>query len=120
MGAAFVVVSFQLLLIGGYFHHILSDTLNHQVSARAVIQAREIASDPQLIEAVSLRDTARVQKQIKRLQGISDANFIVVGDSKGIRLAHPDIKKLATRCKVETTYAPFNKDCTTTQYEKAA
>ena len=90
----FVVVSFQLLLIGGYFHHILSDTLNHQVSARAVIQAREIASDPQLIEAVSLRDTARVQKQIKRLQGISDANFIVVGDSKGIRLAHPDIKKV--------------------------
>ena len=88
----FVVVSFQLLLIGGYFHHILSDTLNHQVSARAVIQAREIASDPQLIEAVSLRDTARVQKKIKRLQGISDANFIVVGDSKGIRLAHPDIK----------------------------
>ncbi|WP_099611294.1 ATP-binding protein [Vibrio fujianensis] len=86
----FIVVSFQLLLIAGYFHYIVSDTLRHQVSTRAVIQAREIASDPQLIQAILLHDTERIQKQIKRLQGISDANFIVVGDQNGIRLAHPD------------------------------
>ncbi len=90
----FVVVSFQLLLIAGYFHYILSDTLNHQVSTRAVIQAREIASDPQLVEAVIQNDEAKVQQQIARLQKISDADFIVVGDENGIRLAHPSKEKV--------------------------
>ncbi|WP_073604615.1 ATP-binding protein [Vibrio aerogenes] len=90
----FIVVTFQLLLIAGFFHFILSDTLNHQVSTRAVIQAREIASDPQLIESISKHDIPSIQREIKRLQKISDASFIVVGDKKGIRLAHPDASKI--------------------------
>ncbi len=90
----FVVVSIQLLLIGGYFHYILSETLTHQVSTRAVIQAREIASDPQLISAIAEHNDAEVVKQIARLQKISDADFIVVGDDQGIRLAHPDNQKI--------------------------
>ena len=90
----FVVVTFFLLLIAGYFHYILSDTLNHQVSTRAVVQAREIASDPLLIEAIENHDLTHIQDQINRLQKISDANFIVVGDKDGIRLAHPDQHKI--------------------------
>ncbi len=90
----FVVVSIQLLLIAAYFHYILSNTLTHQVSTRAVIQAREIASDPQLITAITEHNDAKVEKQIARLQKISDADFIVVGDDQGIRLAHPDPQKV--------------------------
>ncbi len=90
----FVVVSFQLMLIAGYFHSILSDSLNHQVSTRAVIQAREIASDPRLVDAVIHNDEPKVQLQISRLQKISDADFIVVGNDKGIRLAHPTHDKI--------------------------
>ena len=89
-----IVVTLQILLIGFFFHHSLSNALNHQISTRAVIQAREIASDPQLVQEVEHSNFAGVQKQIKRLQGISDANFIVVGDKKGIRLAHPDSHKI--------------------------
>ncbi len=89
-----VVVVFQLLLIGGYFHYILSDALTHQVSTRAVVQAREIASDPQLISAIAEHNQDQVSKQISRLQQTSDANFIVVGDEQGIRLAHPEQAKV--------------------------
>lgn len=89
-----VVVSIQVILIGCYFHYILSDAITHQVSTRAVVQAREIASDPQLISAITEHDINLVGKQISRLQKISDADFIVVGDKQGIRLAHPDQDKV--------------------------
>jgi len=88
------VVTLQILLIGFFFNYTFSNAMNHQISTRAVIQAREIASDPQLIQEVKHNNIAGVQKQIKRLQGISDANFIVVGDKNGIRLAHPDEQKI--------------------------
>ncbi len=90
----FVVISFQLILIASYFHYILSETLNHQVSARAIVQAREISSDPQLIEAVASLDASSIQQQLKRLRAISDASFIVVGDRNGIRLSHPNSAKI--------------------------
>ncbi|MCE0495539.1 ATP-binding protein [Vibrio salinus] len=85
----FIAVISQLLLIAGYFQHIITNALDHQVSTRAVVQAREIASDPQLIEQIEKRNIAGIRQQIKRLQKISDASFIVVGDKNGIRLAHP-------------------------------
>lgn len=90
----FIAVTFQLALIAGYFHYVLADTLNSQVSTRALIQAREIASDPQLINAVQWHDIRKVRQQIDRLQRISDAEFIVVGDSHGIRMAHPNPDKI--------------------------
>lgn len=90
----FVVVTAVLLIIGGYFHSILSDILTHQVSTRAVVQAREIANDPQLINAIQAGDHQRIQAHIKSQQRISDADFIVVGDEDGIRLFHPDSEKI--------------------------
>ncbi|MEH6533139.1 MAG: sensor histidine kinase [Photobacterium frigidiphilum] len=88
------VIVLQIIMIGGVFHFSLSNTLNHQISTRAVIQAREIASDPQLIKAVMGRDTKDLKKQIDRLQRLSDADFIVAGDSNGLRLAHPNGAKV--------------------------
>jgi two-component system cit operon sensor histidine kinase CitA len=90
----FVVVTCLLLLIASYFHFILSDFLTHQVSTRAVVQAREIAVGPELIEAIQANDVEKVQEYIGRQQRISDADFIVVGDEKGIRLVHPQKDKI--------------------------
>ncbi|PWI34193.1 ATPase [Vibrio albus] len=90
----FGVVSFLVLLVGVYFHSILSDTLNSQVSTRAVEQAREIASDPLFVEAMENKDVHSIYNQVARLTKISDADFIVVGDKNGIRLTHPDPEKI--------------------------
>lgn len=89
-----LVIIFQTSIIGSVFHFSLSETLNHQISTRAVIQAKEIASDPQLVKYVTTKDSKKLKQQISRLQRLSDADFIVVGDNHGIRLAHPIESKI--------------------------
>ncbi|MCX9705652.1 ATPase, partial [Vibrio cholerae] len=88
------MVVIQLSLVAGFFHQTLSETLQDQISTKALIQAREIATDPNLIVLIQQNRLAEVQAKIDRLQRISDANFIVIGDANGIRIAHPDEQKI--------------------------
>lgn len=89
----------QVAIIAGFYHFYFSDVLKQQVSKRALVQAREIASDPQLIQAVKKEDIVAVHKQISRFQSLTDAKFIVVGDKHGIRLAHPSSHKIGLPMK---------------------
>jgi len=72
-----------------YFEGTLYQSIKHQVGTRALIQAREISSDPTLIKQIELKDLAALKVNIDRLSAISDASFIVIGNKNGIRLAHP-------------------------------
>jgi len=81
-------------MIAGYFYYILSQIITHQVSTRAVVQSREIAVDPILVNAIQQGNVAKVQEQVDVQKKISDADFIVVGDKNGIRLAHPTKEKI--------------------------
>ncbi len=83
------LMSLQMAFMGLNFHNALMDTLEHQVSTRALIQAEEIASDPKLIQEVRIKNIPAIERVIGRLTKISDASFIVIGDEKGIRLSHP-------------------------------
>lgn len=88
------MVTLLLLFIALFFHYFQFDTLKRQISSKALIQAREIASDPQLRAAVEHHNQDALQQQIARLQRLTDAAFIVVGDNHGIRLAHPNKHKI--------------------------
>lgn len=79
----------QMGFMGFNFHNTLLNTLEHQVGTRALIQAKEIASDPELIQEVRIKNIPAIERVINRLTIISDASFIVVGDDTGIRLSHP-------------------------------
>lgn len=85
----FSLMVVQLAIVTTNFHKNLLDTLEHQVGTRALIQAKEIASDPELIQEVRIKNVAAIERLIGRLHKISDASFIVVGDENGIRLSHP-------------------------------
>jgi len=85
----FALMILQLAIVGGNFHRVLLDTLEHQVGTRALIQAQEIASDPELIQEVRIKNIPAIERVIDRLHKISDASFIVIGDANGIRLSHP-------------------------------
>ncbi len=84
----------QVVVIVWHFDNTLYQSIKHQVGTRALIQAKEIASDPALIAHVENKDTQAVSHLIDRLAKISDASFIVVGDDQGIRLAHPKPDRL--------------------------
>ncbi|MGF1695474.1 sensor histidine kinase [Vibrio lamellibrachiae] len=85
----FALMMVQLIFVSINFHKGLLDTLEHQVGTRALIQAKEIASDPELIQEVRIKNVPAIERVIDRLHKISDASFIVIGDSNGIRLSHP-------------------------------
>lgn len=85
----FALLMLQAIIMGFNFHNALIDTLHDQVGTRALIQAQEIASDPELIQEVRIKNVPAVERVIDRLHGITDASFIVVGDDLGIRLSHP-------------------------------
>ncbi|MDW6092878.1 ATP-binding protein [Vibrio rhizosphaerae] len=88
------VVSIQLILVTVFFHLTLSKSLEHQFRTKAVIQAREIAHNKVLIHNIEQHNVAAIQQTVHELQAISDADFIVVGNKEGIRLAHPDSDKV--------------------------
>ncbi|MDW6003891.1 ATP-binding protein [Vibrio mangrovi] len=88
------VISIQLTLVTVFFHITLSKSLEHQIRTKAVIQAREIAHNKVLIQNIEHHNVEDIQKTVRELQGISDADFIVIGNKKGIRLAHPDSDKV--------------------------
>lgn len=79
----------QAIFMAWGFYQTLSSSVEHQVRTRALIQAEEIANDPELIEKVKLRDITGIKVMMERMMHYSDASFIVVGDSEGIRLFHP-------------------------------
>ncbi|WP_105901613.1 ATP-binding protein [Vibrio gangliei] len=85
----FSLLCVQVAVMVWQFDRTLLESIKHQVGTRALVQAKEIASDPELIKQVQQRDISGIKPHIERLAKISDASFIVIGDKQGIRLAHP-------------------------------
>ncbi|WCE31378.1 ATP-binding protein [Vibrio sp. SCSIO 43137] len=79
----------QLIFIAVNLRNVAMESLEHQVGTRALIQAKEIASDPLLIESLNLNDMALIEQTAQRRRQSSDSSFIVIGDKRGIRLSHP-------------------------------
>ncbi len=84
----------QALFMAWAFYQTLSSSLDHQVRTRALIQAKEIAIDPELINSVESRDLKTIRTITERLMHYSDASFIVIGDKTGIRLFHPVAERI--------------------------
>lgn len=89
-----VSIALQLSFIGVNLHIVAMDALQDQVGSKALIQAREIATDPQMIAAVKRKDSALVDQLIERRRELTDSNFIVIGDDRGVRLYHPVAERI--------------------------
>lgn len=85
----FGLLILQMSVMVWHFESTLYQSIKHQVGTRALIQAKEISSDPALIKQIELKDIESLKITIGRLSAISDASFIVIGDENGIRLSHP-------------------------------
>ncbi len=59
-----------------------------EMSARAKIQAEEIAIIPNLRKAVAGKDIPAITQFMHQVVSHSDASFIVIGDNKGLHLFH--------------------------------
>lgn len=85
-----LVSAIQTGLIGGFAGYYLSDSLDEQIGQRALMVAKTVAATPTIIHGIEQRDTSTLQTLSRRLAKTNEALFIVIGDARGIRLAHPD------------------------------
>ena len=83
---AFFSVLFALL--GGYYYVDVGRQLYQEMSARAKIQAEEIALIPTLRKEVEQKDIQGIHDFMQKIAARSDASFIVIGDNKGLHLFH--------------------------------
>uniref|UniRef100_UPI0014617136 Fusion protein of Green fluorescent protein and Sensor histidine kinase CitA n=1 Tax=Klebsiella pneumoniae TaxID=573 RepID=UPI0014617136 len=70
------------------YNMVTEERLHHQVGQRALIQAMQISTMPELVEAVQKRDLARIKALIDPMRSFPDATYITVGDASGQRLYH--------------------------------
>ena len=83
---AFFSVLFALL--GVYYYFDASRQLYKEMSARAKIQAQEIALMPDLRQQVAREDALAIKPFMQNIAAHSDASFIVIGDRRGVHLFH--------------------------------
>ncbi|QJT83825.1 sensor histidine kinase [Kosakonia sp. MUSA4] len=76
------------VLLGVYYYKDVGRQLYQEMSARAKIQAEEIAIIPNLRQSVADKDIRAIAQFMHKVVAHSDASFIVIGDDKGLHLFH--------------------------------
>lgn len=89
-----LVSALQTALIGAFAGYYLSDSLYEEIGQRALMVAKTVAATPAVIEGVLARDTDSLNRLAQRLTATNEALFIVIGDHRAIRLAHPQPERL--------------------------
>ncbi|HGH4679340.1 TPA: ATP-binding protein [Enterobacter bugandensis] len=80
--------SVLFVLLGGYYYADVGKQLYQEMSARAKIQAEEIALIPSLRTEVEQKDINAIHDFMQKMAAHSDASFIVIGDNTGRHLFH--------------------------------
>jgi two-component system CitB family sensor kinase/two-component system sensor histidine kinase DcuS len=81
-------------LISLLFADISRTSLKEQIGRRVLEVARTVALDQGIREGVETRNSAWVQERAEEIRLATGAQYVVVGDRRGIRLAHPDPEKI--------------------------
>ncbi len=76
------------VLLGVYYYKDVGRQLYQEMSARAKIQAEEIAIIPNLRQSVAKDDITAIAQFMRKVVAHSDASFIVIGDENGLHLFH--------------------------------
>jgi two-component system cit operon sensor histidine kinase CitA len=76
------------VLLGVYYYKDVGRQLYQEMSARAKIQAEEIAIIPNLRRSVAEKNIPAINQFMQKVVSHSDASFIVIGDNKGLHLFH--------------------------------
>jgi len=89
-----LVGALQTILIGVFAGYYLSESLYGEIGQRALMVAKTVAATPAVISGIQNRDVPELNHLATRLAKTNEALFIVIGDQKAIRLAHPDPTRL--------------------------
>ncbi len=89
-----IIGALQTGIIGLVAWSYLTNALSDQIGQRALKVAQTIAAMPSVVLAVENEDTTFLNELSYQLAKTNNARFIVIGNRHGIRLAHPNQKKI--------------------------
>ncbi|KKN55471.1 hypothetical protein LCGC14_0581980 [marine sediment metagenome] len=89
-----LVSALQTLFIGVFAGYYLSQSLYNEIGQRALMVAKTIAASPAIIRGIQQRDIEELNTLARTLATTNEALFIVIGDHKSIRLAHPSPERI--------------------------
>lgn len=107
------ILAFQLLILVGtlLIGFVLAlagsrSRLDEQYEARALLVARSVAATPEIGRAVARGDdTGEVQRRAEAIRRATGTTFVVVTDARGIRIAHPDPRRIGQRVSTDPSVA---------------
>ena len=77
-------------LVGALFSDFLRHSLLEEIGAKALDVAHAVSYDPEVLEGLLTQDSARTQTVAEKIRQATGAQYVVIGDSRGIRYSHPD------------------------------
>jgi len=95
--ALLVLFAFAIFIMHCYLDNIVETNLYKNLGERAQIQAKELATIPELIIAVEQKNFSVINQLIGNINKQSDASYIVIGDKHANRLFHTQNAPLNTR-----------------------
>lgn len=88
----------QLIVFGGAVYALLSDNVHAQTGQKALALANTLANRPSLREQVTAGYIDNeLANELDELITLTDATFIVIGDTQQIRLYHPNQELIGQR-----------------------
>ncbi|MFC7441292.1 ATP-binding protein [Laceyella putida] len=77
-------------LLGGTYYVLMVDHIEEQVGKRALVIAQTVAEMPEIKRAFDDKEPSQtIQPLVEKIRKQTKAEFIVVGNKKGIRYSHP-------------------------------
>ena len=88
----------MLLAQGAYLNFRLAETVTHQMGERALAVAKTVATMPQVINAFSTPNPARIiQPLAEQVRHQTGARYVVVGNAQTVRYSHPVAERIGQR-----------------------
>ncbi len=91
----FIVV--QVLSLAMFSIYYLQQNLEQEIGKKALAVSQAIANSEIIRLGLVINDSKMVQAHVEQIRQLVDAKFIVVGDTNGIRLSHPNIEKIGKK-----------------------
>lgn len=93
-----LLVVVQIGISGVIFGSLVADILEEQIGKRALDIAATVARDPLVIRQLATGDAqGLVQDLAESVRLSTGAEYVVVCDTQGVRLSHPDVWKIGER-----------------------
>jgi two-component system CitB family sensor kinase len=90
-----LLIFFMVIVFGAYHYSNLVENIEEQIGERALSVAHTVAEIPEIKEAFNKKEPAKIIQPItEQIRKKTGAEFIVVGNKKGIRYSHPYIDRI--------------------------